>query len=396
MQINSDEATSTKLSAMLDCFPVPMILVGRDLAIEAANQRFRSLYAGDREVLGRRCHEVAHGSSRPCALAGEECPLRSSGRSGQTRRALHVHLTPRGLEHVEVTVRPVRDSAGEVTSFLESLRPSTIASAEPRGDRLIGRTPAFNRMLERIELVAPGDSTVLLAGEQGSGREAVARAVHELSRRSRRPFIAVDCSGAREPWFEMELFGSGDSGPSPSRRKRGLMEAADGGTIYLNEIGDLPAAAQARLLRALETGTFRHFGGSRPIPNDSRLVCSTSVDLQRLIDERRFMPELWLCISGLSIRVPPLRDRLGDLELLIETQLQSLESCSGCRLGDGTLGALSSYTYPGNLRELSALLQHACILAVDGVILPEHLPERIGEPRAERSGSARSLTKTVE
>ena len=167
------------------------------------------------------------------------------------------------------------------------------------------------------------------------------------------------------------------------------MEEARGGTVYLNEIGELPAAAQARLLRALETGTFRCVGGSQPIRTDSRIVCSTSGDPQQLIDERRFMPELLLRISGFSSRVPPLRERLGDLELLIETQLQRLESCLGCRLGPGTLAALSSYTYPGNLRELSALLQHACVLAVDGIILPEHLPERI-EPTPRGGASAPS------
>ena len=379
MQINSDEATPEKLKAVLDCLPVPTILVGRDLTIEAANQRFRSLYAGGREILGRPCYEVSHGATRPCALAGEECPLRGSARSGQTRRALHVHRTPRGLEHVEVTVRPVHDPAGKVTSFVESLRSSQIASAQPAGNRLVGRAPAFNRMLERVERVAPSDCSVLLTGEPGSGREAVARAIHKLSPRCGRPFLPVDCSGAREPWFEMELFGSaGDSAIAESKRRTGLLEAARGGTVYLNEIGELPTAAQARLLRALETGAFRRVGGWPPIGTDARFVCSTSADPEQLVVERQLMPELLLRISGLSIRVPPLRQRLEDLELLIETQLRTLDSCLGCRLGKGTLAALSAYAYPGNLRELGAVLQHACVLAVDGVILPEHLPERIG------------------
>ena len=377
MQINSDEATTAKLSAVLDCLEAATILVGGDLTIEAANQRFRSLYAGGGEILGRHCYEVCHGSSRPCALAGEECPLRGSSRSGQTRRAFHVHPTPRGPEHVEVTVRPVRDESGRVTSYIETFRSSSIASAVPRADRLIGRAPAFNHMLEQIERVAPGDSSVLLVGEPGSGREAVARAVHQLSARSRRPFIPVDCSGSREPWLEMELFGNASEGTATeSRRKTGLLEAAIGGTVYLNEIGELPTAAQARLLRTLETGSFRRVGGWRPIQSDARLICSTSVEPQPLVDERRFMPALLLRIGGLPIRVPPLRERLVDLELLIETQLQSLVSCRDCRLGEGTLTALSSYSFPGNLRELNALLQHACVLAVDGVILPEHLPER--------------------
>ena len=379
MQINPDETALAKLTAILDCLPLPTILVRRDLTIEAANQRFRSIYAGNREILGRPCYEVSHGSSRPCALAAEDCPLRASAGSGQTRRALHVHLTPRGLEHVEVTVRPVHDQAGEVTSFVESLRSSRIASAQPSGDRLVGRTPAFNRMLERVERVAPGDSSVLLTGEPGSGREAVARAVHELSPRSGRPFVPVDCSGAREPWFEMELFGgAGDSAAEESGPRTGLLETAEGGTVYLNEIGELPMAAQARLLRALETGAFRRVGGWRPISTDARFLCSTATDPGQLVAERRLMPELLLRISGLSIHVPPLRERLGDLELLIETQLRTVQGCRGCRLGNGALAALSSYDYPGNLRELGAVLQHASVLAVDGVILPEHLPERIG------------------
>jgi transcriptional regulator with PAS, ATPase and Fis domain len=381
VQIEREEATPPTLNAVLDSLPVPTILIGQDLAIEAANQQFRSLYAGDREICGRPCHEVSHGSARPCDLHGEECPLLGARRSGRTRRALHVHRAPGGLRHVEVTVRPVMDSAGNAISFLESLRPSTIASTEPHGKRLVGRAPAFNRMLARVERVAPTDFTVLLAGEPGSGREAVARSVHQLSRRSRRPFLPVDCSGARGPWFEMELFGTAAGEAGEPRQSPGLLEAARGGTVYLNEVGELPKAAQARLLRALETGAFRRAGGWQARQTSFRLVCSTSSELQRLADEGRFMPELLLRVGGLSIRVPSLRERPGDLELLIKTELGRLEGCQSCRLGDKTLALLRSYSYPGNLRELAALLQYASVFATDGVILPEHLPERIGACR---------------
>jgi DNA-binding NtrC family response regulator len=262
-----------------------------------------------------------------------------------------------------------------------------MAGAEPVGDRPAGRAPAFIRMLEEVEQVARQDSTVLLAGEPGSGREAVALALHQSSPRSAGPFVPVDCWGARESWFEMELFGStGGGGTSDSWTGPGLIEAAKGGTLYLNEIGEIPMSTQARLLRNLEAGTLRRVGASQPIPTDFRLVCSTSSDLQQLIDERRFMPELLLRIGELTIRVPALRERLDDLELLIEDQLQRIEHSRGCRLGNGTLTVLASYRFPGNLRELGTLLQRACVLADDGVILPEHLPARIGhggEPRRE-------------
>lgn len=382
MQTDSDDATRRRLTAVLDCLPHPTILVRPDLIIEAANQRFRSVYAGEREIRGRPCHEVSHGSPRPCDLPGEECPLLRCRRSGEPRRAFHVHSTPRGPEHVAVTVRPVRNSAGKVTSFVETFRRSTIASAEPRLDRLVGRSPAFNRMLDRVERVARGDSSVLLTGEPGSGREAVARALHQLSCRSRRPFLPVDCSGARQPRFEADLFGSADDDRAAELPlEASLLEAARGGTIYLNEIGEVPAAAQARLLRALETWKFRRSGGWRSLETDFRLICSASSDPQSLVDEGRLMPELLLRVGGLSIRVPSLRERKDDLELLIETELRRLEGCRGCRLGEGTLAALRAYTYPGNLRELGAVVQHACVLATDGVILPEHLPRRLAERR---------------
>lgn len=378
MDDHPNELMTTQLDVVLDCLPMPSLLVGRDFVISAANERFRSFYANGREILGRPCYEVSHGATRPCALAGAECPLRSSSRSGLTCRSLHLHQTPRGIEHVEVTVRPIRDAAGNVISFIESLRSSEIASTTPHGDRLVGQAPSFNRMVEQIERISPTEVSVLLLGEPGSGREMAARAVHRCSARSRGPFMPVDCSATTEPWLEMELFGSSAGDPSDARHSTGLLEAACGGTLYLNEVGELPLSAQARLLRAFERGKFRPVGGGRSVRADIRLICSTSVEPQSLIDGRRLMPELLLHITGVTIPVPALRERFEDLDLLVTTELMRFESSVHYRLGDGTLAALSSYNYPGNLRELRSILQHGCVLAIDGVILPEHLPPQIG------------------
>ena len=378
------DKSNQALASVLDCLPYPAIFIGKDLAIKAANQRFRTVFAGDREVRGLRCHEVSHGSSRPCDLAGEECPLLRSGRTGRPRHALHVHQTPRGLEHVAITVRPVRDAGGNAVSFVETLRPSTIASAEPCGDRLVGRSPAFVRMLDRIERFARSDTSVMLTGEPGSGRESVARAIHRLSCRRRRPFVPIDCSGARHSGFDADLFGCLGDDDSGTGSRPGLVDAAPAGTIYLNEIGEIPPTVQTRLLRALDTRSVRRVGEWRARETDFRLLCSTSADPQRLVDEGRLMPELMQRAGTVSIPVPSLRERPGDLELLIESELQRLAGCCGCRLGDGTLAALRGYDFPGNLRELDSVLQHACVLAVDGIILPEHLPARLGRDRPRR------------
>jgi DNA-binding NtrC family response regulator len=233
-------------------------------------------------------------------------------------------------------------------------------------------------MLELLRRVAPSDSTVLLLGESGTGKEMLARALHDSSHRALRPFVPVDCSGLNESLFESELFGH-ERGAFTGAvgRKRGLCEAAHLGTLFLDEIGDIPVPQQVKLLRLIETNTFRRVGSVDELRADFRLICATHRDLNAMVNEGTFRRDLYYRISSFPVRLPPLRERAGDIPLLVSSFLE-LEPCRHVRhVSDGALAKLRAYPFPGNIRELRNVIQRACLLVDGDTLLPEHLPEEI-------------------
>jgi two-component system response regulator HydG len=232
--------------------------------------------------------------------------------------------TPRGEEYVNIELSPVRDASGEIAWFIEKMEPMHVARGVSDHRGLIGRSPAFQRMLELIARVAPSDASVLLQGESGTGKELLASAVHEASRRAEGPFVVVDCSGLPETLFESEVFGHERGAfTGATARKPGLVEAASGGTLFLDEVGDIPLAMQVKLLRLLETGTYRRVGSTELRRADIRLVSATHRPLKRMIAEGGFRQDLYFRINTFPITVPPLREREGDLPLLIDSLLRA-------------------------------------------------------------------------
>jgi len=271
---------------------------------------------------GRHCYEISHGSPVPCDLAGESCPLRNSLESGQAQRVIHIHYAPRGKEHCDVTTYPVRNEQGEITCFVELLRPVHIASAQPGGHTLVGQSEPFRRMLEFVQRVAPTDTTALLYGESGTGKELVAHAIHEASRRGSGSFVPLECSGLTETLFESELFGHEKGAFTGAHaRKVGLIGVAEKGTLFLDEIGDVPLALQVKLLRLLETHSYRRVGGIDPVQADFRLVRATHRNLEQMVADGAFRQDLYYRLSAFPIHLPALRQRLDDLPLLIEAFL---------------------------------------------------------------------------
>lgn len=379
-----------ELMSYLDTLPEPRIVLDRHYTIIGANRAYLSHYhVGELPVAGRLCHEVSHRFKRPCDEEGESCPLKSSLASGQPQRVLHIHHTPRGDEHVDVELTPIRNASGEIEYFVEMIHTVRTASATPEGE-LVGRSPAFKRMLQLVTRVAPSKADVLLLGESGTGKELVAHAVHHASQRSAQPFVAVDCSSLPENLFESELFGYEKGAFSgANQRKQGLVEAASGGTLFLDEVGDIPLGLQVKLLRLLETGTYRRVGGVEPLRSDFRLVAATHRDLKKMVAEGRFRQDLYYRISTFPIVLPSLRERMEDLPLLMEVLLKRVSSNHALSIHPATLACLAQHNFPGNIRELRNLIERASLLADGDALLPEHFPEACAETQEQHASAQR-------
>ncbi|MBI1422162.1 MAG: PAS domain-containing protein [Gammaproteobacteria bacterium] len=363
------------LGGVLDVITQPAILLNRHYQIVGANELYINHYGTGPNLKGRKCYEVSHHYTVPCDRAGESCPLQASLESGEPHRVLHLHHTPRGEEHVDVETRPLRNRNGEIEYLVEILKSSKLASVDVSQRSLVGRSPAFNQMLNLVQRVAPTNTTVLLQGETGTGKEVVAQAIHDASERQSAAFVPVECSGLTESLFESELFGHEKGAFTGAHsRKHGLVEAARGGTLFLDEVGDIPLAMQVKLLRLLETGTFRRVGSIDALKADFRLICATHRDLKAMVQAGGFREDLYYRISAFPIHLPALRERAEDLKLLIDTLLNRIHPDTKLSLSAQALNCLGNYAFPGNIRELRNILERASILADGTVILPEHLP----------------------
>lgn len=256
--------------------------------------------------------------------------------------------------------------------------------------RLIGNTPGMQKVRILIEKVAPTNSTVLILGETGTGKELVARALHEHSSRAENPFVAINCGALPETLIESELFGHRKGAFTGADDHRvGLFEVAHGGTIFLDEIGELPKAMQAKLLRVLESGEIRRVGENKTTQVDVRVICATHRDLQAMVAEEEFREDLMYRINPFEIHLPALRERIQDVPDLARHLLirhrgkQAIDAL----IADDAIEILLSHVWPGNVRELANVIEHATILCDSGPIRAEHLPPHFASRQLQ--GAAR-------
>ena len=385
MEIIATDTDST-LARMLDSYEHPAILVTPDYRILATNDLYREAFGQIETDQGpARCYAVSHNFDRPCDQVGEECPLAAASNSGTRERVLHIHQTPRGEEHVDVEMLPILNEDGTPRFFVELLKPVTVAGAVA-GDRpMVGTSTAFNQMLGLISRVAPSDAAVLLLGESGTGKELAARALHQASRRSRGALVTLECAGLSETLFESELFGhvrGAFTGANYTRQ--GLAEAAHGGTLFLDEIGDIPYPLQVKLLRLIETGTYRPVGSSQVKQADFRLVCATHKNLEQMVERGEFRQDLYYRINVFPIKLPSLAERTEDIPLLARSILQDNRGPDGMsyHLTESAVSVLKAHRYRGNIRELRNILSRATILANTNVIDQELIRRSLGEGAA--------------
>jgi two-component system NtrC family response regulator len=265
--------------------------------------------------------------------------------------------------------------------------------------QLIGASQAMEQVRSLIAKVAPTHSTALILGETGTGKELVARALHDQSLRTDMPFVAINCGALPESLIESELFGHRrGSFTGADEHRVGLFEVSNGGTLFLDEIGELPKAMQAKLLRFLESGEIRRVGENESFTVDVRVVCATHRQLEHMVEEGEFREDLMFRINTFEIHLPRLRDRIDDIPQLARHLLQRFRPSA--RPGDElftpeALRTLSEYTWPGNVRELANVIEHATILCEQGPIGVDHLPGKFDARRLQAAASRAASLKAV-
>ncbi len=351
-------------------------------------------YSAD-ELVGQNCRTL---NCTGCELygrgSGEQwCSLYVKGNvkakkcmiAKKDRRALHVVKNASVLRDSEGNMIGAVETFSDISEIvrqqqeIESLRKSCRLEEEHHG--LLGESPPMQRLFELVENVAQTDAPVLIHGQSGTGKELVARAIHEESARKEKPFIKVNCAALNENLLESELFGHEKGSYTGADRTRiGRFEAAHDGTIFLDEIGDIPLATQVKLLRVLEEKEIERVGDHKTIPVNVRIISATNKDLEALIAQDLFREDLFFRINVFPLNCPPLSERMDDIHLIVQNFIEQNAAKSGKEivgLTPDAMEALFTYTWPGNVRELRNAIEYAFVLCSGHWIGKEHLPPKI-------------------
>jgi len=352
-----------------------------------------------REAVGAKCWEVF------CTeFCNHRCYLQKAIRQGKSEAKRRVHFLSREGRRIplEITASVLRDARGKVIGGVECFSDKLVATAAPpqaSSTEIIGRSKPMQRLYATLGAVSRTDASVLLTGETGTGKGLFARAIHANSTRRAGPFVDVNCAALPENLLESELFGYRKGAfTGAGKDKPGLFEAASGGTIFLDEIGDLPPGLQAKLLQALEDGRFHPLGALKPVQVDVRVISATNRDLRSRVATGHFRSDLYYRLRVLEIELPPLRERPGDCELLTDhfAHISSARyGISTPAISQATRRVLATCRFPGNVRELKHAVEHAVILCQGKTIEPGHLPAYIlgaAEPAARPAGESRGQT----
>jgi len=335
-----------------------------------------------REAVGRRCADVFRAS-----MCEKDCALRKTLETGTPvidRSAFIIDSEGRRVA-ISVSTALLLDQGGNMMGGVETFRDLSLVEALRKklnsrvqvGD-VVSRSPSMGRIFEILPQVAESSSTVLIQGETGTGKELLARAIHNLSPRRDRPFVAVNCSALPDTLLESELFGyKAGAFTGAVADKPGRFAVAAGGTLFLDEIGELRPDLQTRLLRVLQEKAFEPLGATHPVSADVRVLVATHRNLAAQVKKKAFRQDLFYRVNIISIELPPLRHRKEDIPLLIEHFVTNLNRLQGKAIDGLTPEALSllmAHDYPGNVRELENIIEHAFVLCTDSRIGPRHLP----------------------
>jgi len=337
------------------------------------------------EAIGGRCCDVFHAS-----ICESVCALRHTLETGEpviNRSGVIIDATGRKIP-ISISTAVLRDDSGRLVGGVETFRDLSqveelrkeLAGRYSLGD-IIGRSPAMRDLFGILPAIAASDSTVVIHGASGTGKELFARAIHELSPRRDKPFVAINCGALPDNLLESELFGHKAGAFTDARNdKAGRFAVAEGGTILLDEIGDISPAMQMRLLRVLQEHHYEPLGGVEPVEANVRVVAATHRDLARLVEDGTFREDLFYRINVIRLELPSLRDRREDIPLLIDhfiDRFNRLQEKNITAVSEDVLALLMSHDFPGNARELENIIEHGFVLCRGGVIELEHLPPEL-------------------
>ena len=354
------------------------------------------------EAIGQRCCDVFRAS-----ICESECALKETLNTGQPtiNKAIYI-LDAKGRRlPISISAAVLKDGDGNAIGGVETFRDLSMVEElrkELEGTYtfadIVGRGPVMRRLFDLLPQVADSNSTVLIEGASGTGKELVARAIHDLSPRRSKRFVAVNCGALPDTLLESELFGYKAGAFTDARRdKPGRFAVAHGGTILLDEIGDVSAAMQARLLRVLQERVFEPLGSVEPLETDVRVIAATNKDLSKLVRKGTFREDLFYRINVIRLKLPPLRDRREDVPLLVDrfvSKFNRLQNKDVVGVSEETLAILMEYDFPGNVRELENIVEHAFVLCQVGLIEPQHLPPSLkdaADVRVPRGKGVRTL-----
>jgi len=350
-----------------------------------------------REILGEPCATIFGGEK-----AQEVCSMHDTIVNGQPRSSRQGKMMTRdgGSIPIRANYIALRNEKGTIVGGLTTFHDLTLVQQLKQAMRdrytfhdMIGRSPAMQKILDMINVVATADATILIEGATGTGKDLLAKVIHSASRRADQPFVKVNCAAIPDNLLESEMFGYVKGAFTGAERdKTGRFQEADGGTIFLDEIGDLPLALQAKLLRVLEDKEFYRLGSRHTVKVNVRIISASNRNLETLVAKRLFREDLYYRLNLFQIELPELKDRKVDLPILIGHILRRLSAANGSQLpevSEKVMEILLNYHYPGNVRELENILEHALIICQEETIQPRHLPEYLQDRRTTRKSPAR-------
>ncbi|MES0328085.1 MAG: sigma 54-interacting transcriptional regulator [Gammaproteobacteria bacterium] len=368
-----ENGTSINLTSLVNSHTKPFVVINKSYRILAVNKAYEQRYGvSSEESVGKMCYQVSHGKNHPCSIEGEDCPHEQVFGDGESKVCIHLHCDANHRMHqVKVSAFPLYGANNELLlgECIEDV--PSINDHMSSSERMVGQSTEFMACINQLNIAASSDAPVLLQGETGTGKELAAEFIHQHSARSKETFQIIDSTVFTDSLFESEMFGHANGAYTGSvGDKQGLFELADGGTVFLDEVGDLPASQQAKLLRVLENGEYRRVGGKQTRKANVRIICATNRHLWESVFAGTFREDLYYRIACLNIRLPSLRERLDDVPVLAHTLLESINRATRCNyyLMPEVNERLKLYNYPGNVRELRNILFIAATRSHEGRI----------------------------